>query len=170
MMWGEFGRTPRVNNGAGRDHWSRLAMGFLAGGGMRTGQVIGSSSRYAEDAKDRPVHLQEVFATLYHNLGIDVQTSTGRPQRPAPVPGRPPHADPGTDLIGTAPPGRCFLSKLAHHVDGPTRSPRGRRPVRSPGLHRRCLEPSRNSSRSASVRACHRCANRQVSLTVFRKS
>jgi Protein of unknown function (DUF1501). len=60
-------------------------MGFLAGGGMRTGQVIGTSTRYAEDAKDRPVHLQEVFATLYYNLGIDVATTTiidpnGRPQ------------------------------------------------------------------------------------------
>ncbi len=85
VMWGEFGRTPRVNNSAGRDHWSRLAMCFLAGGGMRLGQVIGESTRYAEDAKDRPVHLQEVFATLYHNLGIDVANTTildpnGRPQ------------------------------------------------------------------------------------------
>jgi len=85
VVWGEFGRTPRVNNSAGRDHWSRLAMCFLAGGGMRTGQVVGTSTRYAEDAKDRPVHLQEVFATLYHNLGIDVATTTiidpaGRPQ------------------------------------------------------------------------------------------
>ena len=85
VMWGEFGRTPRVNAGAGRDHWSKLSMGFLAGGGMKTGQVVGTSTRYAEDAKDRPVHLQEVFATLYHNLGIDPLTTTihdpaGRPQ------------------------------------------------------------------------------------------
>jgi uncharacterized protein (DUF1501 family) len=85
VMWGEFGRTPRVNGGAGRDHWSRLAMCFLAGGGMRTGQAVGTSTAYAEDAKDRPVHLQEVFATLYHNLGIDVTRTTivdpnGRPQ------------------------------------------------------------------------------------------
>ncbi|MFM9116546.1 MAG: DUF1501 domain-containing protein [Planctomycetota bacterium] len=84
VMWGEFGRTPRVNASAGRDHWSRVAMGFLAGGGMKLGQVIGESSRYAEEAKDRPVHLQEVFATLYHNLGIDHATKvldpSGRPQ------------------------------------------------------------------------------------------
>lgn len=84
VMWGEFGRTPRVNAGAGRDHWSRLSMGFLAGGGMRLGQAIGTSTRYAEDAKDRPVQLQEVFATLYHNMGIDVKTTAitdpaGRP-------------------------------------------------------------------------------------------
>ena len=85
VMWGEFGRTPRVNRNAGRDHWPRLAMCFLAGGGMRLGQAIGASSRYAEEAKDRPVHLQEVFATLYHNMGIDVAKTTiqdpnGRPQ------------------------------------------------------------------------------------------
>lgn len=85
VMWGEFGRTPRVNSGAGRDHWSRVAMGFLAGGGMRTGQVLGSTTSNAEEAKDRPVHLQEVFATLYHNLGISVvpahlRDPAGRPQ------------------------------------------------------------------------------------------
>lgn len=85
MMWGEFGRTPRVNPGAGRDHWSRVAMAFMAGGGMRLGQVIGSSSAYAEEARDRPVHLQEVFATMYHNMGIPVhraqlQDPAGRPQ------------------------------------------------------------------------------------------
>ncbi len=85
VMWGEFGRTPRVNSGAGRDHWPRLSMGFLAGGGLRLGQAIGSSTRLAEDAKDRPVQLQEVFATLYYSLGIDVATTqlvdpNGRPQ------------------------------------------------------------------------------------------
>jgi hypothetical protein len=85
VLWGEFGRTPRVNNGAGRDHWPRVAMGVLAGGGMRTGQVIGSSTRLAEDPADRPVYLQEVFATLYQILGVDPHTtqitdSAGRPQ------------------------------------------------------------------------------------------
>ncbi len=85
VMWGEFGRTPRVNSGAGRDHWSRVAMCFLAGGGMRLGQMIGSTSKDAGDAKDRPVHLQEIFATLYHNLGINVTNAllrdpNGRPQ------------------------------------------------------------------------------------------
>lgn len=57
----------------------------MAGGGMQTGQVIGSTNKWAEEAVDRPVHMQEVFATLYHNLGIDVATTTitdnnGRPQ------------------------------------------------------------------------------------------
>lgn len=85
VMWGEFGRTPRVNNTAGRDHWSRLSMCFMSSGSLRMGQVIGSSTAYAEDAKDNPVHLQHVFATLYHTLGINVKDRTlmdnnGRPQ------------------------------------------------------------------------------------------
>jgi hypothetical protein len=86
VMWGEFGRTPRVNNNnGGRDHWYEVAMCVLAGGAMRTGQAIGKSNKNAEVAVERPVHLQEVFATLYHNLGIDVKTTTitdptGRPQ------------------------------------------------------------------------------------------
>ena len=85
VMWGEFGRTPRVNATAGRDHWSRVAMCFLAGGGMKTGQYIGSTTKNAEEAKDRPIHLQEVFSTLYHNLGIDCNKTqlidpAGRPQ------------------------------------------------------------------------------------------
>jgi hypothetical protein len=85
VMWGEFGRTPRVNKGAGRDHWPKLSMAFLAGGGMRLGQAIGASTKFAEEAQDRPVHFQEVFATIYHNLGIDVASTTlhdpsGRPQ------------------------------------------------------------------------------------------
>jgi Protein of unknown function (DUF1501) len=85
VVWGEFGRTPRINNNAGRDHWPQVSCALLAGGGMRTGQVIGSTNRLGEVPKDRPVHFQEVFATLYHNLGIDVETTTiadhaGRPQ------------------------------------------------------------------------------------------
>lgn len=85
VVWGEFGRTPRVNGGAGRDHWSRVATCFLAGGGLKTGQVIGATTRNAEEAKERPVHLQQIFATLYHCLGISVDTTqlfdpNGRPQ------------------------------------------------------------------------------------------
>jgi hypothetical protein len=84
LVWGEFGRTPRINGNAGRDHWPAVGCALLAGGGMRTGQVIGATTRLAETAKDRPVHFQEVFATLYHNLGIDVRAATltdlgGRP-------------------------------------------------------------------------------------------
>jgi hypothetical protein len=85
IAWGEFGRTPRINRGAGRDHWPQVSCAVLAGGGMRTGQVIGATNRLGEYAKERPVHFQEIFATLYHNLGIDPSRTTlldptGRPQ------------------------------------------------------------------------------------------
>jgi uncharacterized protein (DUF1501 family) len=85
VVWGEFGRTPRINPNGGRDHWPQVSFALLAGGGMRTGQVIGSTNRLGEHPVDRPVHFQEVFATLYHRLGIDVNTATvsdltGRPQ------------------------------------------------------------------------------------------
>ena len=76
VVWGEFGRTPRINKNGGRDHWPHVACALLAGGGMKTGQVIGATNRLGEHAKDRPVHFQEVFATLYHNLGIDVNRAT----------------------------------------------------------------------------------------------
>ena len=84
-VWGEFGRTPRINPGAGRDHWPQVSCALLAGGGMRTGQVIGSTNRLGEYAKDRPVHVQEVIGTIYRNLGIDPMSTalkdpTGRPQ------------------------------------------------------------------------------------------
>jgi uncharacterized protein (DUF1501 family) len=85
VVWGEFGRTPKINKDSGRDHWPNVSCAVLAGGGMRTGQVIGSTDRTAAEAKDRPVHFQEVFATLYKSLGIDTNQVTvndlgGRPQ------------------------------------------------------------------------------------------
>lgn len=85
LVWGEFGRTPKINAKAGRDHWPRVHAALLAGGDMPTGQVIGSTNRLAEEASDRPVHMQEVFATVYRNLGINVANTTipdnnGRPQ------------------------------------------------------------------------------------------
>jgi hypothetical protein len=85
IAWGEFGRTPQINKGAGRDHWPQVSCAILAGGGMRTGQAIGSTNRLGEVPKDRPVHFQEIHATLYHNLGINPATTTimdpaGRPQ------------------------------------------------------------------------------------------
>ena len=85
LVWGEFGRTPRINKGAGRDHWSQVSCAYMAGGGMKGGQAIGSTNRLGEYAQTRPVHVQEIFATLYNNLGIDTGTTTindpaGRPQ------------------------------------------------------------------------------------------
>lgn len=85
VVWGEFGRTPRINKGGGRDHWPQVSCALLAGGGMHTGQVIGATNKYAEQAVQRPVTHQEVFATLYTCLGINLSQArifdpTGRPQ------------------------------------------------------------------------------------------
>jgi hypothetical protein len=85
VVWGEFGRTPKVNKDGGRDHWPVVGPALLAGGGMKVGQVVGATNRHAAVVMSRPVHYQDVFATLYHNLGIDSQTTTlsdpnGRPQ------------------------------------------------------------------------------------------
>jgi hypothetical protein len=85
IAWGEFGRTPKVNNGAGRDHWPKVSCAILAGGGMKTGQVIGATNRLGEFATERPVNFQDVIATLYHNIGINpavthVVDPVGRPQ------------------------------------------------------------------------------------------
>jgi hypothetical protein len=84
LAWGEFGRTPRINDKGGRDHWPNVSCALLAGGGMKNGQVIGATDRLGGEATDRPVHFQEIFATLYNNLGINPHTSTvsdlsGRP-------------------------------------------------------------------------------------------
>jgi hypothetical protein len=76
IAWGEFGRTPRINKDAGRDHWPQVSCAILAGGGMKSGQVIGSTNRLGEHAKDRPVKFSDVHATIWHNLGIDPETTT----------------------------------------------------------------------------------------------
>ena len=76
LVWGEFGRTPRINRSGGRDHWPRVACALLAGGGMPTGQVIGETNRRGESPKDRPAPMQEIVATVYRNLGIDPTTTT----------------------------------------------------------------------------------------------
>lgn len=85
VVWGEFGRTPKINPSAGRDHWSQVSCAYIAGGGIRAGQAIGATNRLGEYATERPVDVQEIIATLYHNLGIDTATTavvdpTGRPQ------------------------------------------------------------------------------------------
>jgi len=84
IAWGEFGRTPKINKDGGRDHWPNVSCAMLAGGGMKTGQIIGATDRLGGEAVLRPVTFQEVFATLYHNLGINASTATvadvtGRP-------------------------------------------------------------------------------------------
>jgi len=85
VVWGEFGRTPKINPRAGRDHWTKVSCCYIAGGGIRGGQAIGATNRLGEVATERPVDMQEIVATLYHNLGIDTASTTltdptGRPQ------------------------------------------------------------------------------------------
>ncbi|MBI2825810.1 MAG: DUF1501 domain-containing protein [Planctomycetia bacterium] len=74
VVWGEFGRTPKINKDAGRDHWAPVNSAILAGGGMRAGQVIGSTDKIGAHAASRRVHYQDVLATIYHSLGLDSHT------------------------------------------------------------------------------------------------
>jgi hypothetical protein len=71
VVWGEFGRTPKINVNAGRDHWSPVMSALVAGGGLRMGQAIGASSARGERPKDRPCTVPQVLATLYRAMGID---------------------------------------------------------------------------------------------------
>lgn len=85
IVWGEFGRTPKINAQVGRDHWPQVNCALMAGGGMKTGQVIGATDRIGGEAVERPVTFPEIYATLYRNLGIDASLTTiddlsGRPQ------------------------------------------------------------------------------------------
>ncbi len=83
IVWGEFGRTPKINKDAGRDHWARVNGALLAGGGLRAGQVIGSTDKLAGEAAARPVHFHDVLATLYHAIGINPHTFlTDKTNRP----------------------------------------------------------------------------------------
>lgn len=83
IMWGEFGRTPRVNGSAGRDHWAPVMSAMVAGGGLKMGQVIGSSSARGEYPRDRRVTASQVLSTVYHTMGIDPSmtfpNNNGRP-------------------------------------------------------------------------------------------
>ena len=84
VAMGEFGRTPRMNKDAGRDHWGNTFSVMMACGSMRMGQVIGRSSERGEHVADRPISPQDVAATVYHHLGINARAvtfddRTGRP-------------------------------------------------------------------------------------------
>jgi len=71
VVWGEFGRSPKINTNAGRDHWAPVQSVLVSGGGMPEGLVIGSTDKTAAYAQERPIHYRDVLATIYHNLGID---------------------------------------------------------------------------------------------------
>jgi uncharacterized protein (DUF1501 family) len=82
---GEFGRTPKVNPAGGRDHWPGCWTVMMAGGGVKGGQVIGASDEIGAAPRDRPTTPAEIAATIYHSLGIPLETmlpgSQGRPIR-----------------------------------------------------------------------------------------
>lgn len=84
IMWGEFGRTPKVNSGAGRDHWAPVMSALVAGGGLKMGQAVGSTTARGERPKDRPYTASQVLSTLYQAVGIDPSRTftdgTGRPR------------------------------------------------------------------------------------------
>lgn len=83
MAFGEFGRTPRINNTGGRDHWGACQSAILAGGGIQGGQVYGSSDGHAAYPNTFPVRPEDIHATMYHALGIahdsEIHDQTGRP-------------------------------------------------------------------------------------------
>ncbi|MFO0425759.1 MAG: DUF1501 domain-containing protein [Planctomyces sp.] len=93
VVWGEFGRTPKINANAGRDHWAPVQSVVMTGGGMPTGMVIGSTDKTAAYAEDRPVHYRDILATIYHNMGIDssdyIRDQSDRPVRILPEDARP---------------------------------------------------------------------------------
>ncbi len=86
MVMGEFGRTPRVNGSAGRDHWGNVMSVLVAGGGCTGGRIIGASNSKGETPQDRPIRPQDLTVTLYRRLGIDPQLAfTNNAGRPIPI-------------------------------------------------------------------------------------
>ena len=81
---GEFGRTPRVNKGAGRDHWGSVMSVLMAGGNLRTGQAVGASDSKGAVPADQPYRPENVLAMVYRHLGIDpsvtIRDFSGRPR------------------------------------------------------------------------------------------
>src|SRR5262249_36642311 len=69
VVWGEFGRTPRITPVAGRDHWVDAGFALLAGGGLKMGQVVGQTDARAAQPRGRGFHAQNVLATVYQHLG-----------------------------------------------------------------------------------------------------
>jgi hypothetical protein len=82
-MFGEFGRTPKINAQGGRDHWAEVCSVMMAGGGLKRGVVVGASTRAGDLPLDRPIHFNDVLATIYHQLGVPtdqvVYDALGRP-------------------------------------------------------------------------------------------
>jgi hypothetical protein len=81
VMWmGEFGRTPKVNASAGRDHWPYAMCVCMGGGGVKTGMAVGETNERAEVPKDRPIKVEDVAATIYHTLGVPLDKTYQSPE------------------------------------------------------------------------------------------
>jgi uncharacterized protein (DUF1501 family) len=86
VLWGEFGRAPRISRGDGRDHWPEAGAAVVAGGGFRSGQVIGETDSQGGQSKGRPYTPGNLLATMYRHLGIDpASTLPDQNQRPIPL-------------------------------------------------------------------------------------
>jgi uncharacterized protein (DUF1501 family) len=84
VLWlGDFGRTPRVNSSAGRDHWAGSTVFCVGGGGFKTGEIVGQSNDYAEQPATDPIRIEDLTATIYTRFGISLDkrhhTPDGRP-------------------------------------------------------------------------------------------
>jgi len=85
-MFGEFGRTPQINSQGGRDHWNKVCSVMLAGGGLKKGVTLGSSTQAGDLPLDRPIHFNDVLATIYHQLGVSTtEVFHDQLNRPFPV-------------------------------------------------------------------------------------
>ena len=81
IVWmGEFGRTPRINQNAGRDHWPRSWSVVVGGGGMKNGQVVGATDKDGVDIVDHPIGVMDLIATLTKTMGINLATQYTTPR------------------------------------------------------------------------------------------
>ena len=86
LALGEFGRTPVMNKDAGRDHWTNVMSMLVAGGGLRHGQAVGGTDAKGYDVKNGLVRPQDIAATVFRHLGIDLDAHWINPQgRPIPI-------------------------------------------------------------------------------------
>jgi uncharacterized protein (DUF1501 family) len=86
VVLSEFGRTPRINDAAGRDHWARCFSCLMAGGGVSGGNIIGASDADGMEPAERPVNVADLHASIAYALGIDLEKEILTPQgRPMPL-------------------------------------------------------------------------------------
>ena len=86
IMMGEMGRTPQINNRAGRDHWSMTQTVLWAGGGVKAGQVIGATDKHCAFPTTEPYGVEDIICTLFHQLGVDTTKTYHTPLgRPVPI-------------------------------------------------------------------------------------